>query len=274
MRESYADLARKSIAVNQANLALGCEVFRAERATFVRNRSAPYIRDLNHVREIEAEEPEEIERLLQRAEREFEGFPYRRFDITPSTASAFEARLLLDGYARFSDLIMVLRGELRASVKAHRIEIVDNDAAWEAVRKLKDVDQEESARKAGRPVEQDVAAQMVIGARSKVPPLRYWLAFAGDEPCGHFSSWEGPDGVGQVEDLFVHPDYRHRGIATALMATAVADCRSHGAGPVAIVCDPNDTPKGMYAAMGFEPIAVKRAYRRTVLAGGILPSGS
>src|SRR6266542_1182210 len=133
MIETYRDLAQKAIAVNQANLALGCEVFRAERATFVRNRAAPYIRDLNHVRDIETEEPEEVERLLERADREFEGFPYRRFDITPSTASAFEARLLLDGYARFADLIMILRGELRAEPKAHRIEIVYNDESWEAL---------------------------------------------------------------------------------------------------------------------------------------------
>ena len=63
-----------------------------------------------------------------------------------------------------------------------------------------------------------------------------------------------------MEDLFTHPEFRHRGLATALIHNCVADCRAHGAGPVVIVCDPGDTPKEMYAAIGFRPIAIKREY--------------
>jgi hypothetical protein len=29
---------------------------------------------------------------------------------------------------------------------------------------------------------------------------------------------------------------------------------------VCIVCDPDDTPKEMYAALGFRPAAIKRSY--------------
>jgi hypothetical protein len=46
----------------------------------------------------------------------------------------------------------------------------------------------------------------------------------------------------------------------------VADARSHGAGPIVIVADPTDTPKQIYARMGWRPIAVKREYRRAVFA--------
>ena len=49
-------------------------------------------------------------------------------------------------------------------------------------------------------------------------------------------------------------------LATTLLHHGVADCRAHGAGPVAIVSDPKDTPKHMYAAMGWRPVAIKRAY--------------
>jgi predicted GNAT family acetyltransferase len=90
--------------------------------------------------------------------------------------------------------------------------------------------------------------------------VRSWLAYEGSRAVAYFSSWGGIDGVGQVENLFTHPDCRHRGYATALIHHCVADARKHGAGPVVIVCDPNDTPKNMYAAMGFRPVAVKRAY--------------
>ncbi|OGO52256.1 MAG: hypothetical protein A2148_06360 [Chloroflexi bacterium RBG_16_68_14] len=79
-------------------------------------------------------------------------------------------------------------------------------------------------------------------------------------PRAYCSSWEGIDGVGQVEYLFTHPEYRHRGLATALIHRSVADCRERGAGHVVIVADPADTPKQMYAAMGFRPVAIKRSY--------------
>jgi len=80
--------------------------------------------------------------------------------------------------------------------------------------------------------------------------------------AAYFNSWAGIDGVGQVEDLFTHPDYRHRGLATALIHRCVADCRAKGAGPVVIVSDPADTPKLMYAAMGFRPVALVSNYMK------------
>jgi hypothetical protein len=52
----------------------------------------------------------------------------------------------------------------------------------------------------------------------------------------------------------------HRGLATALIHPCVADARSKGAGPVVIAADPTDTPKHMYAAMGFRPVAVYSHY--------------
>lgn len=60
--------------------------------------------------------------------------------------------------------------------------------------------------------------------------------------------------------MFTHRDFRHRGLATALIHHCVAEARREGAGPVVIVADPTDTPKRMYAAMGFRPVAVKRDY--------------
>jgi len=75
------------------------------------------------------------------------------------------------------------------------------------------------------------------------------------------SVWQ-VNGLGQVEDVFVEPAYRHRGIATALIHHCVADCREQGAGAVVIVADACDTPQHMYAAIGFRPAATKRRYVR------------
>jgi len=62
------------------------------------------------------------------------------------------------------------------------------------------------------------------------------------------------------EEALVEQQYRRRGLATALIHRCVADCRAKGAGPVIIAANPNDTPKNMYAAMGFRPIAVCSHY--------------
>jgi GNAT superfamily N-acetyltransferase len=96
--------------------------------------------------------------------------------------------------------------------------------------------------------------------RRKQPPVEFWLAYEGERAIGYFNAWEGVGGMGQVEDLFVHPDYRKRGVATALIHHCVARARAKGAGPVVIVADPTDTPKNVYARLGFRPVAVVSHY--------------
>jgi hypothetical protein len=53
---------------------------------------------------------------------------------------------------------------------------------------------------------------------------------------------------------------RHCGLATALVHRGVVDCRARGAGAVVIAAEADDTPKAMYAAMGFRPLAVVHKY--------------
>ena len=48
--------------------------------------------------------------------------------------------------------------------------------------------------------------------------MRNWLVSIDGVAAGFLSSWPGTNGVGMVEDLYVHPLYRHRGLATALLA--------------------------------------------------------
>ena len=62
--------------------------------------------------------------------------------------------------------------------------------------------------------------------------------------------------------LFEKLDNLRRGIATALIAHAVGDARNRGAGPVLIGADPDDTPKHMYAAMGFRPFCLTHRGRK------------
>ena len=256
------DAARSALTVSEAFSALGNERFEADGATFVRNREIPDIWDANHVSGITASTPEAIGRLLERVEREFAGFDHRQFRAEFTTPPALEARLTLEGYQGSEELVMLLEGELQGQPKRHEIRPLTDDAGWQAYTALHDLDwREYKERMPGRRgFDEKTAEAMMRSRRLKTPPVRHWLACVDGEPRAYLSSWIGVDGVGMVEDLFTHPDFRHRGLATALIHHCVAEVRREGAGPVVIGADPKDTPKRMYAALGFRPVALKREY--------------
>jgi GNAT superfamily N-acetyltransferase len=57
----------------------------------------------------------------------------------------------------------------------------------------------------------------------------------------------------QVEDVYTRPDARMRGHARALVSHAAAVAAAEGHETVFIVADDDDTPKDLYARLGFEP---------------------
>lgn len=260
------EAARAAMTVTFDWMALGCERFQADGGSFTRNRSVPRIRDCNQVTDVTSSSDDEIERLLARAEREYEASPHRQFRVDFRTPPAFEARLIADGYEWDETLGLVLDGELTGAGPEHEIRPVETEADWDAYGSLHALDwaahRETLAKPPDAEVWREVGREIVVSRRQKTPPVRWWLAYFEGKPRAYFGSWEGNEGVGQVEDLFTHPDYRHRGLATALIRHCVADCRGYGAGPVAIFADTKDTPKNMYRALGFRPVAVSRAYRK------------
>jgi len=254
------DLTRRACAVDHAFVALGHETFEADGARFVRDLRVPAIHDANSVSDVTATTPEEIERLLARVEREFAGVRHRQFMLDAATPPGVEAALVLRGYEHSATLLLLLDGPLRSAAKPHDVRPLADEAGWAAYARLKQRDWDERAVQLGLHDVAHVGAQMVRQHRAKSPPVQYWLAWLDGAPRGYLASWPGIDHVGQVEDLYVEPEMRHRGLATALIHHGVADCRARGAGPVVIAADTNDTPKAMYAAMGFRPVAVVRKY--------------
>jgi ribosomal protein S18 acetylase RimI-like enzyme len=252
------DLARRALAVHRAWLQLGNAVTTTELGTFVRNERAPLIWDANHVAEARAATPAALDALLAHVEREYAHCGHRRFDLDEATPAALEARLVAAGYQMRRFEVMAIEGPLAGTSKTYDIRPLAGADAWVAFERLHRLDWLESAARLGLSGDLAVAEQGALVHRAQSPPARWWLAYDAGEPRGYFSSWQGIGGVGQVEDLFVHPDHRRRGIATALVHHAVADARAHGAGPVVLVVDPDDTPRHMYAAMGFRVLAEKR----------------
>ena len=244
---------------------LGCEVRDEPLARFVRNVDAPHIYDVNFAAFVRAGTSIEIASVLERADDLFDGLRHRVFHIDPWTPPAFEAQLALEGFEFEDELQLLLEGELQGAHDPPAIDIrlVESDKDWSTVRRLARLDHEEQARRQVHPLwDEEVSSEMVATKRLKAPALRFWLARAGEADCAFLSSWPGANGVGKVEDLFTHPDFRHRGIASALIVHCVRDVRERGAGPVLIGALPNDTPMRMYAAMGFRPFCVTHRGRK------------
>ena len=245
---------------------LGCAVIDDPLARFVRDRDAPRIYDVNFAHSVRAETAAEISAVLERADELYAGLPHRVFHLDPWTAPAFEARLVLEGFVLEDELELLLEGDLVIAANPPPVEIrlVDSDDDWAVIRRLARLDHEETARRRAHPLwDEDVTTQMVATKRAKAPQLRFWLARADGIDCAFLSSWAGANGVGKVEDLFTHPRFRHRGIATALIVHCVRDARARGAGPVLIGALPNDTPMHMYAAMGFRAFCVAHRGRKS-----------
>ena len=135
--------------VSQELSALGNERFEVDGATFIRNRRFPEWEDANHVAYVTASNPQEIDRLLERVEEEFGGFPHRRFDIGPDTPPVLAARLLLEGYTRSDAIIMLLRGELRGEAKPADIRLVKDDSEWDLLAELVALDRQEYREQRG-----------------------------------------------------------------------------------------------------------------------------
>jgi GNAT superfamily N-acetyltransferase len=249
---------------------LGNEVVAEEGVRWVRNPACAEIYDANHGTAVRAATPEAVDTVLRRADEVFADHGHRTFKVDPRTPAAFEARLLLDGYAGETELQLLLTGDLRADPAPVDIRPVQGPADWASVARLTRRDHEEEADKGGRPpYAASVTTAMVATKRAKAPGLQFFLARVDGEDCAFFSSWPGPEGsaVGKVEDLFTAPEHRRKGIATALIAHAVADARARGADAVLIGADPTDTPKDMYAAMGFAPVCPLRSYTKRMPRG-------
>jgi ribosomal protein S18 acetylase RimI-like enzyme len=69
-----------------------------------------------------------------------------------------------------------------------------------------------------------------------------------------FASWADADGVFELEDLFVDPDCRRRGIATALMREIVDILRTRGVERLEVTANPH--AMGFYTAVGFTDCGV------------------
>lgn len=77
----------------------------------------------------------------------------------------------------------------------------------------------------------------------------------------NFSTWDGVAGI-YLEDLFVRPDFRRRGLARKLLSTLAAECATHGYSRLQwAVLNWNVNAIALYDAVGGKPQTEWTTYR-------------
>lgn len=78
--------------------------------------------------------------------------------------------------------------------------------------------------------------------------------------------WDGP--LAQLEELYVAPGWRGRGIGTAMMELAIAECRARGCEEMHInVDEPDEGARRFYERLGFSNYEVGEDYRMLCYVG-------
>lgn len=77
----------------------------------------------------------------------------------------------------------------------------------------------------------------------------------------NFSTWDGVAGI-HLEDLYVRPRFRRRGLARALLAALARECLAHGYSRLSwAVLNWNTDAIALYQAVGAEPLDEWTTYR-------------
>lgn len=220
----------------------------------MRDRLRPDLYDANHVRRVPGNvDPPELLAALESA---YGSGGHRAVRLDPrSPGSALEAELLLRGFGCELLLLMALDDEPRGRRGDAEIRRAATDADWETFARLKQAEFDGDGLRLPGATWRD-------HLRRKCPPAETWLAHQGGEPVGFFSELVRGEAA-LLEDLFVLPSARLRGVGTALVAHCVADARRRGAATCFLSARADDTPKDMYARMGFRAVGVMRHYLKT-----------
>ena len=102
-----------------------------------------------------------------------------------------------------------------------------------------------------------------VTALARAGRAEVWLASRHGMPVATLTLVDDRDGLVVVEALVTHPAHRRRGIARALLGTALASLRgSRGLEHVALASRPGAPAEALSAALGFTPVADVRPWLR------------
>jgi ribosomal protein S18 acetylase RimI-like enzyme len=227
--------------------ALGADVTDRCGSSFLRNLDAPSRRDANHVRRARHGAEDDIEAFLAAITDHYAGLPYRAVHTDWFTPPPLEARLLADGYHCVTNLVLGTDAPLLGAPPPCEVHTIPHDAP--ALAPLFEAEFETMWR--------DEWAM----AQRRGDAYRWLVSIQDGRPAGHIA-WRVRDGLGNLQSLYVLPDHRHRGLATALLHAATNEARQAGAGLVFLYTRADETTKDLYRRLGFEPMFPTRQYWR------------
>ena len=118
---------------------------------------------------------------------------------------------------------------------------------------------EEFYAESGYPLDAQWATSSFTALLSQPDRGRAWLAHSRGQPIGHVvlsvrHTMEHGGLSGYVDDLFVRPSFRRRGVARALLDELFQDCRARGCRSVQVeVASANQAALEVYARFGLAP---------------------
>jgi GNAT superfamily N-acetyltransferase len=232
---------------------LGAECTRRAGALFLRDAANADVWDANHARIGGAGDPDPPA-FFEAAEAAYAHCAHRAVRFDPrAPGTALEAELLRRDYQCELFLLMALEGPPHGMPGDARVADVETEADWDTFARLKQAEFDETHLNLPGAAWRDH-----IRRKSRATT---WIASVDDEPVGLFSSLVHGE-VAMLEDLYVLPSARRRGVATTLVAHAVERAYRAGASLCFLSARADDTPKDMYARMGFAPVGVTRSHLR------------
>lgn len=242
---------------------LGHTQHKLDYCRLVQDTANPDVWSSNKAYAITARADQEIEHLMREVDGVSATLLYRHFVVDPFTPPAFAAYLVLNDYEEQATIIqMVLDGPIKAVVASSALSMhqVVTAADWVTLRELVQQDYAEGGRTQGKILSAAVTDGIVASYQAKHAECQFFIAELDAQPCAYGSGLCGPNAMGMVEDLFTLPQFRKRGIASAVIAHCVDYCRNHGSTQVLIGSHANEVPKHLYRRLGFEPVCLTRDY--------------
>ena len=218
----------------------------------VRSGSMELVWALNHVR---LERPLGYRHTLALVDEHLGGLPFGHVVIEDKTDEALESEFLGDGWKVERDVVMAVGG------RADRV--TDTSAVVElpepAARRLMADWLLEEMTLSGEALQQLLRATSLEG---EVWDERRLGALDANGEAVAMTKLRSDGRIAWVEDVYVSPAARGRGLGRMLVTRAVELARECGPDAVFIVADDEGWPKQLYAKLGFEPVGQLRSFHR------------
>ena len=218
-----------------------------------RSRSLELVWALNHVR---LERPITYERAVALARVHLGELPFEHVVIEDETDEALEAQFLGDGWKVQRDVVMALGPKPDRVTDTSAVVELTTDAALAL---MADWLLEEMTL-SGEALQQLLRATSLEG---ELWGERRLGALGQDGEAVAMTKLRSDGPTAWVEDVYVSPRARGRGIGRMLVTRAIELAREADPEVVFIVADDDGWPKQLYAKLGFEPVGRLHSFHRS-----------